>query len=156
MMTLNSANTMLDVLAGKSVKPAGRNEDVIAHMDAMAASAPARDAWYLRLLPGFARTPLKAWIIGREYERSLIGLWNVSPHLLADMGVVLTGNGKLPDHLTAAPERVINHVAALAPEQIVAAELSFPPADVTWSTSFATGPAKTKATDAAFALAKAI
>ena len=126
MMTPYSANSMLDVLAGKSVGPASLNADVVAHLAAKPVALP--DAWPLRLLPGFVRGPLKAWIAARACERSLVGLWEISPHLLSDMGVVLTANGNLPDHLVAAPARVIDHVAAIAPEQIVAAEMSYPPA----------------------------
>ena len=124
MMTPYSANMMLDVLAGKSVQPTCLNEDVIAHQ--AAAPVVAKEALPLRLLPGFVRKPLKAWIAARQYEKSLVGLWNVSPHLLKDMGIVLTANARLPDYLVAAPARVIEHVAALAPEQIVQAEISFP------------------------------
>ena len=130
MMTPYSANSMLDVLAGKSVGPASLNADVVAHLAAKPVALPVAlpDAWPLRLLPGFVRGPLKAWIAARAYERSLVSLWEISPHLLSDMGVVLTANGNLPDHLVAAPARVIDHVAAIAPEQIVAAEMSYLPA----------------------------
>ena len=33
----------------------------------------------------------------------------------------------LPDHLVAAPDRVIQHVARIAPDQVIEAQVQFPP-----------------------------
>lgn len=126
MLTLNSAATMLNVMSGQSVQPVSLNEDVIAHQLDQPLEAPA--PFPVNLLPGFIRRPLMTRIAARQYERSLLALWNVSPHLLDDIGVVLNGKAALPDHLIAAPARLIDHVAAIAPEQILAAELRFPQA----------------------------
>ena len=132
MLNLTSADNLLTLLSGKPVQPISRNEDIAAYQDALfvaataAAPTAAAEAFALRLLPRFVRTPLKAWIAARKYERSLVRVWNVSPHLLNDMGIVLTANGTVPGHLTAAPQRVLDHVAALAPKQIVAADLRYP------------------------------
>jgi len=76
------------------------------------APVPVRDAWPLRLLPAFLRTPLKARIAARQYEQTLITLWEKSPHLLEDIGVILVPDGDLADHLIAAPNRVFKHVMA--------------------------------------------
>jgi hypothetical protein len=124
MITPYSTNAMLDVLAGKSMEPAPLNEDVAAHRNNTLYVTP--QPWPMRLLPGF----VKSWIAAQKYERSLVRLWEVSPHLLNDMGIVLTAQGSLPDHLVAAPVRVIKHVGAMAPEQIVAAEMEFPASGV--------------------------
>ena len=40
---------------------------------------------------------------------------------------MLSNGATLPDHLGPAPARVIKHVAAVDPSQIVQAELEFPP-----------------------------
>ena len=154
MLTLTSANTLLTLLSNTPARPISQNEDVIAHHDAILAAAPtaAAEALSLRLLPGFLRIPLKAWIAARSYERTLMRVWNVSPHLLNDMGIVLTADGSLPDHLTAAPQRVLDHVAARAPKQIVAAGLLYPPKATTEVITFA----RAKATPGAYPLASAI
>ena len=124
MMTPYSTNTMLDVLAGKSGAPQSTNEDVAAHQSEIHKASP--DHFALRLLPGIIRRPLSSWIAARRHERDLVRLWEVSPHLLDDMGIVLTDKSTLPEHLVAAPARVIEHVAALAPDQIVDAEMAYP------------------------------
>lgn len=89
---------------------------------------PARPTapWPLRLLPGRIGQALRAWAEQRRRERQLIELWTISPHLLRDAGIVLVRGRPLPDHLCEAPLAVINHVAAHAPDQIVAADLEFP------------------------------
>lgn len=153
MITLNSAAKMLDMLAGKSAQPISMNADVVAHQQDTPVAAP--DAWPLRLIPGFVRGPLKARIAARKYERSLIRLWDTSPHLLQDMGVVLTTSGELPGHLVPAPARVMDHVAALAPEQIADADLRFPAAPAAVQVA-AEGAAQGARTNRAFHLAGAV
>ena len=154
MMTPFSSNMMLDLLAGKPMRPLSMNEDVIAHLAAEPVAA--KDALPLRLLPGFVRGPLKAWIAARQYEKSLIRVWNVSPHLLNDIGIVLTATARLPQHLVAAPERVIAHVAGIAPEQIVQAEISYPSVDRARTQISETAKSETNAADRAFHLAGAV
>ena len=83
--------------------------------------------WFLRLLPSALRGPLNARLVARRHEKLLIATWQNSPHLLADMGVILTRNSDLPEHLSAAPQSLIDLVAELAPEQIVRTEREFPP-----------------------------
>lgn len=122
MTTLEICNQMMDALHGKSVQPATLNEDYAVYLRDAPVPTPQRRS--LRLFASILIASLKARIKARRNEKSLIKLWEISPHLLKDIGIVLTATGKLPDHLIVAPERVIEHVAAKAPEQIVEAELS--------------------------------
>lgn len=63
--------------------------------------------WPARLLRDHA-----AKRAARQHEEALIKLWDVSPHLLEDIGVVDAPNAALPDHLVAAPSRVAEHIRA--------------------------------------------
>jgi hypothetical protein len=121
-----AATQMLNLISGSAAQTEPMNDD-LAHF-LRHAPTPARDAWYLRMLPAFAREPLNARIAARRHDEALIRLWELSPHLLEDIGFVLTSEGTLPDHLSAAPAQVINHVAETAPEQIVQARMDYPPA----------------------------
>jgi hypothetical protein len=117
-----SAKYAVNVLSDDTDKPLHLNEDFAHHLQAMAIARAARGTWFQRLRQTGPLAALGAWRAARRYENQLIRAWETSPHLLADMGVVLTRGADLPDHLVAAPARVIDHVAALAPEQIAAAE----------------------------------
>ena len=101
------AEVMVDLMSGRSSGPACLNEDRRVHEETRA---------------------LQASIAKRRYENALIELWHVSPHLLDDIGVVLGRAHNLPEHLIPAPIRLLEVVAATAPEKVVAAELAFPPA----------------------------
>jgi uncharacterized protein YjiS (DUF1127 family) len=127
MLTKLMANEVVDLVTGARGAPASLNKDVRVHEDRMALEAAVERAalpLYLRLMP----RALRAWVQKRQTEQQMIRLWEISPHLLDDAGVVLARGLDLPDHLIAAPTRVIEAVAAVAPEQIVAAELAYPPA----------------------------
>lgn len=51
----------------------------------------------------------------RAYARRLTALWNLSPHLLDDIGVVTEFGPGLPDALLPAPQAVLDHIASAAP-----------------------------------------
>ena len=150
MMTPYSTNAMLDVFAGKSAEPVSLNEDINAHR--RDAPVVERQSWPMRLLPGF----VTSWIAARKYEQSLVRVWEVSPHLLNDMGIVLTARAALPEHLVAAPIRVIDHIAAIAPEQIVSAEMSFPSASPAGAAAIPAGKANSDPVSGPFLFASAI
>ena len=119
------ANQMVSAMTDATSQPATLNEDYAYYL--ISTPAQTRESLPWRLLPQFLRVPMKARLAARRYERSLINMWEISPHLLKDIGVVLGNPAVLPDHLVAAPARVINHVAAVDPSQIQQAELEFPP-----------------------------
>lgn len=127
MLPCLSAKVTVDLLDHTSDGPVHPNADYAHHLQAMAIARSAHGPWFKRLLPGKMIAAVGDWLATRRREEALIKAWENSPHLLEDMGVVLTRSTDLPDHLVAAPQRVYEHVAALAPEQIVAAELLYPP-----------------------------
>lgn len=114
MIPFCKGNAILTVILGSEDTLDTRNDDYNWHLKAKA--TPTQDPWFLRLLPGFVRTPLKARREARHYEDTLISLWETSPHLLSDIGVVLSTNLAIPEHLVAAPARVIDHVKTTAGE----------------------------------------
>lgn len=119
------ANQMVSAVTGAPSQPETLDEDYAHYL--RNAPARAREALPWRLLPQVLRAPMKARLAARRHERSLINMWEISPHLLKDIGVVLSNGAILPDHLVPAPARVIKHVAAVDPAQILQAELEFPP-----------------------------
>lgn len=124
MIPFLSASHLVSAIAGETSQPETLNEDFAFHLRSIALRP--RDPLALRLLPRMLRLPLKAHLAARRKEKSMIALWEASPHLLRDAGIVLTRGADLPPHLVGAPERVIAHVAARDPEQIMRAELEFP------------------------------
>ena len=127
MMTRFFAEVMVDLVSGRLAGHACLNEDQRVHEETRALKARIAKAavpLHLRLLP----RALRAMIENRRYENALIERWHISPHLLDDIGVVLSRAQNLPEHLIPAPIRLLEVVAATAPEQVVAAELAFPPA----------------------------
>lgn len=114
MFPLTNAVHVVDALTHTKTEPCSLNADYAWHLSQAAASAPVepRDAWPLRLLPAFLRTRIRARLAAREYERKLISMWELSPHLLKDIGVMVGPDETLTDHLVAAPPRVIEHVVA--------------------------------------------
>lgn len=119
------ANQMVSAMSGATSYPETLNEDYAHYL--LNAPAKARESLPWRLLPQVLRAPIKARLAARRHERSLINMWEISPHLLKDIGVVLSNGAVLPDHLVPAPARVIKHVAAVDPSQVLQAELEFPP-----------------------------
>lgn len=119
------AKIAVDAVGSTANRKPELNEDYEFHLRAEE-KALATKPWFLRMLPALLRNPLEARLAARSRDRMLIDLWETSPHLLRDVGVVLTDNEALPEHLVAASTRLRDHVAAKAPEQIVAAELEFP------------------------------
>ena len=109
-----AAHTLVNVLTRSNGLPQTLNADYDWYLrnGPAAVASPARDAWPLRLLPAFLRTPLKARVAARKYEQTLIAMWDSSPHLLEDIGVMLAPAEGLADHLIAAPARVVEHVMA--------------------------------------------
>lgn len=125
MLPFHFVNQMVATLAGEATEPAVLNEDLAHHL--RNTPAPARDPLLRRLLPRALRDYLQARSVARRQERDFIALWEMSPHLLRDIGVVLSDAASLPDHLVAAPERVIDHVASVDPAQVEEARREFPP-----------------------------
>ena len=127
MIPFTGVHYFVDLLTlGKSL-PQTLNADYAWHLSnppaPVAVSAP--DAWPLRLLPAFLRTPLKARIAARKYEQVLIAMWDNAPHLLDDIGVMLAPADGMADHLVAAPARVIAHARAhglIQPPQVAATQ----------------------------------
>lgn len=120
MMTRQLAETMVDFTSGRRTEMPVTNDDLIGH-EAEIAGGPV--PLYLRLLPRWLRVRIET----RRTEAAMIALWRDNPHLLEDMGVVMTRARDLPDHLIPAPARLLDAVAASAPQVIVAAELAYPP-----------------------------
>lgn len=123
-----SASYMVSVLMRETTGPETLNEDYAHYLGNT--PAPIRGPLLWRLLPKGLRAPLKARIQAWRYEKSLIAIWQNSPHLFDDMGVILSKGAVLPDYLVAAPQRVIRHVAAIDPAQVAKAELKYPPDDL--------------------------
>lgn len=91
------------------------NADYAWHLDNSEATGVARDSWPLRLLPQALRAPIKARLAARKNELAFIHLWEISPHLLNDIGVTFTPITASDDHLIAAPAALVAHVMARGP-----------------------------------------
>ena len=127
MLTRFMEKVIFDLVSGGSTGRAWLNDDERFYEDLKileARNAKTTVPFYLRILPRALRTMFES----RQYENALIERWQISPHLLDDMGIILGERRVLPDHLIPAPSRVLDFVAAKAPEQVVAAELAFPQA----------------------------
>jgi hypothetical protein len=118
MIPFCAANAILTTFVGGNAKPEHLNEDYAFYLKN--APTPSPDPWAWRLLPAFLRKRLKAGIEARKYEQTLIAMWENSPHLLDDIGVVLSADSDIPEHLVAAPARVIEHVKASTAEKAAA------------------------------------
>jgi hypothetical protein len=119
MIPFCNANAILKIIIGGPSHSETLNDDYDWHLKNAPIQTP--DPWPMRLLPGFLRTPLKARIAARKYEKELIALWENSPHLLDDIGVVLSTNRQLPENHVLAPDSVIEHVRASTVEHKAAA-----------------------------------
>ena len=111
----------VDLFSGQNPPWSELNED---YAYFAAQHPPQHSAWYL--LPAVLIRSLRDRRAARRYEQSLIDLWTLSPHLLDDIGVVLGQYDDLPDHLVAAPPRVVAHIraqGALVAEKTPAAEV---------------------------------
>ena len=107
MTSLSSAKLLVDLISGLTPPRPELNED---YAYFAAQPRPQHSAWYL--LPAVLIRSLRDRRAARRYEQSLIDLWTLSPHLLDDIGVVLGQYDDLPDHLVAAPPRVVAHIRA--------------------------------------------
>jgi hypothetical protein len=105
------AKDVVNVLTHDTEKPHTMNDDHDWYLQK--AEAQAKDAWPMRLLPAFLRKRIKARIAARRLEKKLIHIWETSPHLLDDIGVMVARDSTMADHLIAAPARVIDHVTAV-------------------------------------------
>ena len=101
MFSLSSAKLLVDVISWQTPSRPELNEDYAYHA---AQQPPQHRAWYL--LPAALIRALRAKLAARRYEKSLIDLWSISPHLLEDIGVLLGEHDDRLDHLVAAPPRV--------------------------------------------------
>ena len=104
MIPFCNGNAFLTAIIGTKQDEDSLNEDYNWHRK----NAPVRtpDSWLLRLLPTTLRTRITARRQARAYEDKLIAIWETSPHLLDDIGVVLATEGAIPDHLVAARLRL--------------------------------------------------
>lgn len=108
MLPFCNANAILTSLVSGENARETLNEDYAHYLKT--AQASARDPWPMRLLPSSIRKALKDRRTARDYENSLIAMWENSPHLLDDIGVVVsTGRDVIEGHV-AAPARVVEHV----------------------------------------------
>ena len=107
MTSLSSAKLLVDVISGQTTFRPELNED-FAYLAAQ--HTPQHTPWYL--LPAALIRSLRARLAARRYEKSLIDLWTLSPHLLEDIGVLLGEHDDRLDHLVAAPPRVRAHILA--------------------------------------------
>ena len=98
-------------IMGQSTEEDSGNTDFAHHLSHKPALTP--DPLYLRLLPRIIRRPLKAHFEARAYEKTLVRIWETSPHLMEDIGVVFEPRKDLPDHLVVAPQRVVDKLAAM-------------------------------------------
>ena len=119
MIPFCNGNAFLSLVNSRASEPETLDADYAWHLKN--APIPTPDPWPIRLLPAFLRTRLKARAAAQSYEKTLINLWETSPHLLDDIGVVLSTDGTLPENHVAAPDSVIGHVKASKAEQEAAA-----------------------------------
>lgn len=117
-------NQMVSTFTADTCQSGASAED---HGHIMRNRARIQDPLLWRLLPRALRTHLQTRRAERMREDALITAWETSPHLLRDIGVVLSQADDLPDHLVAAPDRVIQHVARISPDQVIEAQVQFPP-----------------------------
>ena len=107
MIPFSFANQLVDLLSGQTQPRPELNED---YAFLAAQNTPQHTAWYL--LPAALIRSLQARLAARRYEKSLVDLWSISPHLLEDIGVFLGEHDDRLDHLVAAPPRVVAHIRA--------------------------------------------
>ncbi len=117
MIPFLTTDMLVNLMTRGNPPPRTLNADYAWHLDHLPVevAAVARDPWLLRLLPQSLRAPLKARLAARKYERTLIHLWEISPHLLNDIGVTFTPITASDDHLIAAPAGLVAHVLAHGP-----------------------------------------
>jgi len=114
MIPFLNTDMLVNLMTQGNPAPRTLNADYAWYLDTLAvkvADKP-RDAWPLRLLPQSLRAPIKARLAARKYERTLIKLWEISPHLITDIGVTFAPPKASEDHLIAAPAGLVAHVQA--------------------------------------------
>lgn len=122
MLPFCSGTAFLSLIDSRSQEPQSNDADYDWHLHNEPVQRP--EPWLMRLLPAALRKRLKDRSAAEQYERALIDLWEKSPHLLEDIGVVAATVGPIADHLCAAPDRVSEHVmAGLAERQAAALAL---------------------------------
>lgn len=105
-----NAKLMVNLLSGQSLPEQSCRNDDLSHYLLHRAKAERR-----RWLPGRILDMWRARAATRRYEDNLVTLWEISPHLLDDIGVVLDVRGDLPKDAVPAPARVAERIAALRP-----------------------------------------
>jgi hypothetical protein len=131
MLPFCDGNAILKSLVDGPNKRDTLNEDYALYL--LTSPASKRAGWPLRpRLSSFRNTP-KARMAARDYENALIAMWENSPHLLDDIGVVVAPGREILEGQVAAPDRVIEHVLARTAEKApaVAARLRPEPAAIT-------------------------
>ena len=108
MIPFCNGNAVLLALVGHGNDIETLNDDYAFYLKTAPTATP--DPWPLRMLPSFVRNGVKARMEARQYEKTLITMWENSPHLLDDIGVVLSTDRKIVDGLVEAPAGVIDHV----------------------------------------------
>lgn len=127
MIPFCNGNAVLTTILNTPVNADTLNEDHNWYLSNAPVATPT--SWTMRLLPAFVRTQIKARQAARAYESKLIEIWETSPHLLDDIGVVLSTDGNVPADLHAAPASVVDHVNAITQEKASVAAVT--PADET-------------------------
>ncbi|WP_374427474.1 hypothetical protein [Tabrizicola sp.] len=124
MLPAQFVNQLVSGFAGAGAPTRIQNDDLAFHL----CTAPAvHIPLWSRLVPAGVRRWLDDRAVKRRQERDFIALWETSPHLLKDIGVLLTEATDLPDDLVAAPAKVIEHVNALEAAQATEARVQLPP-----------------------------
>lgn len=119
MLPFCSSNALLSIINNRSREPESQDADYDWYLKNEAVQP--RESFLMRLLPTAMRKRLKDRRAAQQYEQTLIELWEKSPHLLQDIGVVALPEGPLDEHLCAAPEKVAEHVKASLAERKAAA-----------------------------------
>lgn len=117
MIPLLSSTMLVNLMTRGKPAPRTLDADYAWYMETHPVATPVvtRDAWPLRLLPQSLRAPIKARLAARQYEQTLIKLWEISPHLISDIGVTFSPVKGSQDHLVSAPAGLVAHVAARGP-----------------------------------------
>lgn len=116
---LHPVHPLMSSMMGEATDTEPRNEDYAHHL--RHAPAPERKPLWLRLSPKTLLAPVKAYLEARAYERQLLRVWEISPHLLDDIGVVLGRSTDLTEDLIEAPDRVVDQVESIERAKAVTA-----------------------------------
>jgi hypothetical protein len=118
MLPYCNGNAILTSLIGRGSRPETLNEDLAHYLGT--APVQVRDPWPMRLLPTSIRKAMTARKAARDHEQCLIKMWEISPHLLDNIGVSVRIDQKVSNGQVAAPDRVTEHVMHRTAEKAAA------------------------------------